>query len=135
MPGGLAADNPAMAGGNSVVRWEAVQLDTDGSRGAPRRGPASEAQIVLPGRGLQYAGVVAELHADGCVIETKCALEAGTSVEVWLRTEGMPLRVAARLVQRRVGSVEFKFAPMTASKAAQIEDLRAELAFALKDPG
>ncbi|HEY1499051.1 MAG TPA: PilZ domain-containing protein [Acidobacteriaceae bacterium] len=116
-----------MAGSNSVVRWEAVELDTDGSRSAPRRGPASEVQIVLPGRGLQYAGQVAELRADGCVIETKCGLEAGTAVEVWLRTEGMPLRVAARLVERQACRVAFEFQPLPARKAAQIEDLRVEL--------
>lgn len=91
---------------------------------------AAEAEIVLPGRGLQYAGQIAELRVDGCLLQTKCKLEPGTRVEVWLRTDSMPLRVAASLVERQESGVKFRFQPMPARKAQQIEDLRSELGLA-----
>lgn len=124
------ADKAGMAGGMSVVRWDdpgPVREDATGSQAAPRRGPASEVQIVLPGRGLQYPGTIVELRIAGCLIETKCRLEPGTAVEVWLRTEGMPLRVAARLVERQARGVAFDFDPMPTRKQDQVETLRAEL--------
>jgi len=97
-------------------------------REAPRLGRASDAEIVLPGRGLQYGGRIASLAAEGCVIETKCRLEPGTAVELWMRTEGMPLRVAASLVERDERGVAFKFQSLPARKMDQIERLIAELA-------
>jgi hypothetical protein len=93
-------------------------------------GSASDAEIVLPGRGLQYQGQIADLSAQGCLIQTKCRLEPGTLVEVWMRTEGMPLRVAASLVERQERGVQFLFQPMPARKLAQIEALRSELGLA-----
>jgi PilZ domain len=117
-----------MAGGSSVMRWDApvVKLEP-GSQDAPRRGTAADVEIVLPGRGLQYSGQIADLRVDGCLIATKCKLEAGTAVEVWLRTEGMPLRVAARLVERREAGVAFEFLALPLRKRDQIEALRLEL--------
>ncbi len=115
--------------GSSVTRWEAPDQrpQSSESKEAPRRGTASDAEIVLPGRGLQYKGQIAVLSGERCVIETKCRLEPGTAVEVWMRTEGMPLRLAARLVERQERGVEFKFEPMPARKLQQIEMLKAEL--------
>jgi hypothetical protein len=113
------------------MRWEggpAVQREGAGENpAAPRMGSASDAEIVLPGRGLQYQGQIADLSAQGCLIQTKCRLEPGTLVEVWMRTEGMPLRVAASLVERQERGVQFLFQPMPARKLAQIEALRTEL--------
>lgn len=91
---------------------------------------AAEVEIVLPGRGLQYPGQISELRVDGCLLQTKCKLEPGTLVEVWLRTDSMPLRVAASLVERQESGVKFRFQPMPARKAQQIEDLRSELGLA-----
>jgi hypothetical protein len=97
----------------------------------PQQGlSAAEAEIVVPGRGLQYPGQIAELRVDGCLLQTKCKLEPGTLVEVWLRTDGMPLRVAASLVERQESGVRFRFQPMPSRKAQQIEDLRMELGLA-----
>jgi hypothetical protein len=112
------------------MRWEAPEglPQSSESKEAPRRGTASDAEIVLPGRGLQYPGLIAVLNGEGCVIQTKCRLEPGTAVEVWMRTEGMPLRVAAKLVERREQGVEFKFESMPARKLQQIENLKHELA-------
>jgi len=93
-----------------------------------RETSAADAEIVLPGRGLQYDGHISYLSTEGCLIETKCRLEPGTVVEVWLRTEGMPLRVLANLVDRRESGVEFKFHEMSDRKLDQIEILRGELA-------
>jgi hypothetical protein len=116
--------------GSSVTRWEAPDQPPQAaeSKEAPRRGTASDAEIVLPGRGLQYKGLIADLNVERCVIQTKCRLEPGTAVEVWMRTEGMPLRVAARLVERQERGVEFKFEPMPMRKQQQIENLKMELA-------
>jgi len=110
--------------------WESPEQrpQSGDSKEAPRRGTASDAEIVLPGRGLQYKGQIAVLNGEGCVIETKCRLEPGTAVEVWMRTEGMPLRLAAKLVERRERGVEFRFEPMPARKLQQIEMLKTELA-------
>jgi hypothetical protein len=100
----------------------------------PVREPlVTDAEIVLPGRGLQYIGRIAQLSTQGCLIETKCQLEPGTTVEVWLRTERMPLRVLASLVERRATGVEFKFQPMTDRKMDQIEILKGELADAARE--
>jgi hypothetical protein len=125
------ADNEDMPSGSSFMRWDAPapvrRDDATGSQGAPRRGTASDAEIVLPGRGLQYPGQIAELSVAGCVIETKCKLEAGTAVEVWMRTEGMPLRLAARLVERGERGVQFEFQPMPLRKQEQLEVLKMEL--------
>ncbi len=119
-----------MANGSSVTRWEAPDSKPQSidSKEAPRRGTASDAEIVLPGRGLQYPGQIAALSGEGCVIETKCRLEPGTAVEVWMRTEGMPLRVAARLVERQERGVEFKFMSLPDRKLQQIQNLQSELA-------
>lgn len=123
-----------MPGGTTILRWEAPLLvrgeDATGARKAPRRGTSTDAEIVLPGHGLRYTGQIAELSARGCRLRTSCRLEDGTSVEVWLRTEGMPLRVAARLVDKDAGSVRFEFQPMPGRKQDQIEGLRAELGLA-----
>ncbi|MGB9029235.1 MAG: PilZ domain-containing protein [Acidobacteriaceae bacterium] len=120
-----------MSSGSSSIRWEGPPLarseGTGASQAAPRVGTASDVEIVLPGRGLQYPGQLAVLSPAGCVIQTKCRLEPGTMVEVWMRTEGMPLRVAASLVERQESGVQFLFQPMPARKQAQIEALRAEL--------
>lgn len=109
------------------MRWESEPPTKREDGEAPRRGTASDAEIVLPGRGLQYQGQIADLNVQGCLIETKCRLEPGTAVEVWLRTEGMPLRVAAKLVERQERGVQFAFQPMPARKAEQIAALRTEL--------
>ncbi len=97
-------------------------------RMATRENSASDAEIVLPGRGLQYGGKIVYLAMEGCVIETKCQLEPGTVVEVWMRTERMPLRILANLVERRATGVEFRFHEMTYRKMDQIEVLQGELA-------
>ena len=97
---------------------------------APRRGTANDAEIVLPGRGLQYPGQIAELSQQGCLIQSKCKLEAGTAVEVWMRTEGMPLRLAAKLVDRSERGVKIEFQPMPPRKQEQLEILRIELGMA-----
>lgn len=95
---------------------------------AGRETSASDAEIVLPGRGLQYPGRIAYLSAEGCVIESKCRLEPGTTVEIWMRTERMPLRLLAHLVERREAGVEFRFHEMSVRKMDQIASLKAELA-------
>lgn len=125
-----AADNRDMLVRTQIVRFETPLLRQQGEEGradAPRRGSASDAEIVLPGRGLQFHGQVVDLSVDGCLIETKCRLEPGTAVEVWLRTEEIPLRIAASLVERRERCVEFRFQPVPQRKADQIRMLRREL--------
>jgi len=116
------------------MRWDAPapvrREEAGGNPGAPRRGTANDAEIVLPGRGLQYPGKIAELSTAGCVLETKCRLEAGTAVEVWLRTESMPLRLAAKLVERQEGGMKIEFQPMPLRKQEQLEILRIELGLA-----
>ncbi|HEX3985028.1 MAG TPA: PilZ domain-containing protein [Acidobacteriaceae bacterium] len=88
----------------------------------------SDAEIVLPGRGLQYPGRIVYLSVEGCLIESKCRLEPGTTVELWMRTDHMPMRLLASLVQRREAGVEFRFHEMGLRKLDQIESLKAELA-------
>lgn len=116
-----------MTARSNVMRWEDPSVRRGDASEAPRRGDASDAEIVLPGRGLQYHGQLTRLNGEGCLIETKCRLEPGTMVEVWMRTEGMPLRVAATLVDRSPRGVEFKFQPMPVRKLEQIDGLRREL--------
>jgi PilZ domain len=95
---------------------------------AVRETAPNEAEIVLPGRGLQYPGRIAYLSSEGCVIESKCRLEPGTAVELWMRTERLPLRLLAHLVERREVGMEFRFQAMSLRKLDQIESLKAELA-------
>ncbi|MGA8530259.1 MAG: PilZ domain-containing protein [Acidobacteriaceae bacterium] len=95
---------------------------------AAREAEASDAEIVLPGRGLQYPGRIVYLSGEGCLIESKCRLEPGTTVELWMRTERMPLRLLAHLVERREAGVEFRFQELSGRKLDQIESLKAELA-------
>jgi hypothetical protein len=128
-----AADNGDMLLSTRIVRFDPLPLRREGEAAraeAPRRGDGSDAEIVLPGRGLQFRGQVVALGVEGCRLATKCGLEPGTSVEVWLRTEGMPLRVAASLVERGPGGVAFKFQPVPERKAEQIRMLCRELGLA-----
>lgn len=92
-----------------------------------RETSASDVEVVLPGRGLQYEGKITYLNTKGCLVATKCRLEPGTNVEIWMRTEGMPLRVMANLLERRATGVEFQFHPMPDRKMHQIEILQGEL--------
>jgi hypothetical protein len=118
MGGSGFADNPGMSQSRTVAVYRSTGQD-----GAP-----SDAEIVLPGRGLQYSGRIVYLSAEGCLIESKCRLEPGTTVELWMRTERMPLRLLAHLVERREAGVEFRFQEMSLRKLDQIESLTAELA-------
>jgi hypothetical protein len=97
-------------------------------RTAQRYGCAGNAEIVLPGRGLRYAGKIGNLSVGGCFIEAHCSLERGTAVEVWMNAEGQPLRVAANLMVRRTTGVGLRFLGMTERKAQQVRALIAELA-------
>lgn len=105
-----------MQGGNG---WE--------RRVAPRYGCTGQAEILVPGRGLRYAGRIANLSAGGCFIETSCRLERGTSVELSIETHGMPLRVAANLVVCQKPGVGCRFLNVSARKLEQIEELIREL--------
>jgi hypothetical protein len=96
-------------------------------RTAPRYGCAGDAEIVLPGLGLQYRGKIANLSAGGCFIETQCRLERGTRAEVWMSVQGQPLRLAASLLVRRTSGVGLRFEGVTERKLAQIRTLIAEL--------
>lgn len=122
-----------MAMQTSVMRWDSsppmLRREEGENPGAPRRGSASDVEVVLPGSGLQYPGQVVELSVQGCLIQTRCRLENGTAVEVWLRTEEMPLRLPARLVQKSERGVQFIFHPLPLAlrKQVQIEELRAKL--------
>jgi hypothetical protein len=97
-------------------------------RNAQRYGCAGNAEIVLPGRGLRYAGKIGNLSVGGCFIEAHCSLERGTAVEVWMNAEGQPLRVAANLMVRRTTGVGLRFLGLTDRKTEQIRALIAELA-------
>ncbi len=118
----------------SLMRFDGTPTprrdEVDGRVEAPRRGTASDVEIVLPGRGLQYPGLLAELSTQGCLIQSKCKLEAGTAVEVWLRTEGMPLRLSAKLVDKGERGLKVEFQPMPLRKQEQLEMLRIELGLA-----
>ena len=120
--------------GGSVTRWDdpapVRRAEATGNPEAPRRGSASDVDIVLPGRGLQFPGQIVELTVQGCLIQTKCRLEDGTAVEVWLRTDGMPLRLAAKLVQKGDRGVQIEFQPMPRRKQDELEVLRTELGLA-----
>jgi hypothetical protein len=59
--------------------------------GMAREMTSSDAEIVLPGWGLQYPGRIASLSSEGCLIESKCLLEPGTTVELWMSTERLPV--------------------------------------------
>jgi PilZ domain len=96
-------------------------------RTAPRYGCVGDAEIVLPGLGLQYRGKIANLSASGCFIETQCRLERGTRAEVWMSVQGQPLRLAASLLVRRTSGVGLRFEGVTERKLAQIRTLIAEL--------
>jgi hypothetical protein len=97
-------------------------------RTAQRYGCAGDAEIVLPGGGLRYAGKIGNLSVGGCFIEAHCDLERGTAVEVWMNAEGQPLRVAANLLVRRTSGVGLRFLGMTDRKTLLIRSLIAELA-------
>ncbi len=94
---------------------------------AAREATPSDAEIVLPGRGLQYPGRIVILSLEGCLIHSKCRLEPGTTVELWMRTGRMPLRLLASLIGRREAGIEFRFQEMSLHKLDQIEHLKAEL--------
>ncbi len=94
---------------------------------APRYRCAGEAELVIPGRGLQYRGKIADLSTAGCFIETECRLERGTLAEIRMEFEGVPLRVAAYLLVRRPNGLGFRFGQLTPRKVEQIEGLIAEL--------
>jgi hypothetical protein len=96
-------------------------------RVAPRYRCAGEAELVIPGRGLQYRGKIADLSTAGCFIETECRLERGTSAEIRMEFEGVPLRLAAHLLVRRPKGLGFRFSQLTPRKVEQIEGLIAEL--------
>lgn len=104
------------------------QLQPRERRQAPRYSCAGQAEIVVPGRGLRYPGRIANLSAAGCRIETGCCLERGTSVEIWMNAEGLPLRLAANLMVRRGGSAGFRFTNVSPRQLHQIRSLIAELA-------
>jgi hypothetical protein len=97
-------------------------------RAAPRYGCAGDAEIVLPGRGLRYPGRIGDLSIGGCSLETRCRLERGTAVEIWMNAQGQPLRVAANLMVQRENGAGFRFHSVTARKLLQIRSLIAELA-------
>jgi hypothetical protein len=114
---GDAADDGGMIRGRTISGYASTLRGTS----------PSDAEIVLPGRGLQYPGRIAWLSPEGCLIESKCRLEPGTTVELWMRTHGMPLRLTAHLVVRREAGIEFRFQELSLRKLDQIEDLRSEL--------
>jgi len=116
---------------SSFLRWDAstpVRRDEASvNPEAPRRGDSRDVEIVLPGRGLQYPGRLAALRLEDCLVETRCRLEDGTAVEIWFRTENMPLRIAARLVEKSDRGVAFQFQRMPLRKQEQLDALRTEL--------
>ena len=117
----------------SVMRWDAAtpvrRDDVHVNPEAPRRGAANDVEIVLPGRGLQFHGEIVGLTSKACLVQTKCRMEDGTQVEIWFRTEGLPLRLAARLMKKGDSGVQFAFQPMPLRKQEQLEVLRIELGF------
>ncbi len=117
--------------GSSFMRWDAAtpvrRDDEHVNADAPRRGDASDVEIVLPGRGLQFPGEIAGLTMQACLVRTRCRMEDGTAVEIWFRTEGLPLRLAAKLVKKGDSGVQFEFLPMPLRKQDQLEALKTEL--------
>ena len=103
-------------------------------RHAQRYGCAGDAEIVVPGNGLRFAGRVVNLSASGCFVETDCRLERGTSVEVWMNAEGLPLRVSANLIVRRPGGVGLRFHNVSPRRLEQIRHLIRELSQACEAP-
>lgn len=97
-------------------------------RSSPRFACAGEAEIVLPGGGLRFTGKIRDLSIGGCFLETKCRLERGTSVEIWMCAQGMPLRMAANLIVKRECGAGFRFYGVTGRKMDMIRSLMAELA-------
>ena len=97
-------------------------------RSSPRFACAGEAEIVLPGGGLRFTGKIRDLSIGGCFIETQCRLERGTSVEIWMCAQGMPLRMAANLIVKRASGVGFRFYGVTGRKMDMIRSLMEELA-------
>jgi hypothetical protein len=104
------------------------EIQSEGMRADPRYGCAGDAEIVVPGRGLRYAGKIGDLSLRGCFIEVGCRLERGTCVEVWMNARGQPLRVAANLMVQKNSGVGLKFLGVPARKEEQIKSLIAELA-------
>jgi hypothetical protein len=96
-------------------------------RGAPRCGCAGEAELAVPECGLRQRGRIADLSTAGCFVETECRLERGTSVEVRMNVEGLPLRLAACLLVCRPNGWGLRFTQLTRRKVEQIECLIAEL--------
>lgn len=104
------------------------EIQAEALRAAPRYGCAGDAEIVLPGRGLRYAGRIGDLSLSGCFIEVGCRLERGTAVEVWMNARGQPLRVAANLMVQKSSGVGLRFLAVPMRKQEQIKWLIAELA-------
>ena len=96
-------------------------------RKLPRYGCAGDAEIVAPGCGLRFAAKIVNLSAGGCFLETKCRLERGTHVEICMKAEGLPLRVAANLMGWSGKGAAFRFHGVTPRKLDQIALLIAEL--------
>lgn len=96
-------------------------------RATPRYRCAGEADLLVPGCGLVYRGRITDLSTAGCFVETECRLERGTSVEIRMSVDGVPLRLAAHLLMRRPNGLGFRFGQVTARKMEQIEWLIAEL--------
>lgn len=97
-------------------------------RQTPRYGCAGQAEVVVPGRGLRYTGEIADLSEGGCFLRVNCGLERGTGVEIWMKPDGQPLRIAAYLVVKRADGIGCKFNDLTARKLEQVRWLIAELA-------
>lgn len=115
-------------GGGNLSPAEAGAAPEGGERRKlPRYGCAGEAEIVAPGCGLRFAAQIVNLSAGGCFLGTKCRLERGTLVEIWMKAEGLPLRVAANLLGWSERGAAFRFHGMTARKLEQIGILIAEL--------
>ena len=96
-------------------------------RTAPRYRCAAEAELVVPSCGLRFRGRIADLSTGGCFMETPCRLERGTSVEIRMEAEGVPLRVAAHLLACRPNGVGCRFSQLSPRKIQQLQSLIAEL--------
>ncbi len=124
MPGIAVMVDRCSADNRGVIQRRQVSVYGSTSR----ESSPSDAEVVLPGRGLHYPGRIVFLSTEGCLIESKCRLEPGTTVELWMRTDHMPLRLMAHLVERREAGVEFRFHEMSLRKLDQIDSLKIELA-------